>query len=123
MIYTATCIMFWMRAYPIRGEVGGGWALEFESLGYVEWHRADRRVPFGAQRLQPLTWQIGTTTIHICRTQQYAPFRDYEFGYCAITDCVHQLFKKSNQFLFYCRGCSVDEDSINANYSNICKTN
>ncbi len=31
--------MFWMHAYPLRGEVGGGWALEFESfLGPVKWH-------------------------------------------------------------------------------------
>ncbi len=51
MIYTAPCIMFWMRAYPLGGEVGGGWALEFESfLGPVKWHRADRRVPFGAPK-------------------------------------------------------------------------
>ncbi len=28
MIYTAPCIMFWMCAYPLRGEVGGRWALE-----------------------------------------------------------------------------------------------
>jgi hypothetical protein len=41
--------MFWMRAYPLCGEVGGGWALEFSSfLGPVKWERADRRVPFGA---------------------------------------------------------------------------
>jgi hypothetical protein len=53
MIYTATCIMFWMRANPLRWEVGGGWALEFESfLGPVKLHRADRRVPFGAQETQ-----------------------------------------------------------------------
>ncbi len=26
MIYTALCIMFWMRAYPLLGQVGGGWA-------------------------------------------------------------------------------------------------
>ncbi len=32
MIYKALCIMFWMRAYPLRGEVGGGWALEFPSF-------------------------------------------------------------------------------------------
>ncbi len=32
MIYTAPCIMLWMRAYPLRGEVGGGWALEFSSF-------------------------------------------------------------------------------------------
>ena len=49
MIYTASCIMFWMCAYSLRGQVGGDWALEFESfLGPVKWHRADRRVPFGA---------------------------------------------------------------------------
>jgi hypothetical protein len=43
--------MFWMRAYPLLGQVGAGWALEFESfLGRVKWHRADRRVPFGAQK-------------------------------------------------------------------------
>jgi hypothetical protein len=51
MDYTAPCIMFWMRAYPLRGQVGGGWALEIESLlGPVKWHRADARVPFGAQK-------------------------------------------------------------------------
>jgi hypothetical protein len=55
MIYTHTapCIMFWMRVYPLRGQVGGGWALEFESfLSPVKWHQADRRVPFGAQKLK-----------------------------------------------------------------------
>ncbi len=47
MIYTAPCILFWMRAYPSRGQVGGGWALEIESfLGPGKWHRADRREPF-----------------------------------------------------------------------------
>jgi hypothetical protein len=25
MNYKALCIMFWMRAYPLLGEVGGGW--------------------------------------------------------------------------------------------------
>jgi hypothetical protein len=51
MIYTAPCIMFWMRAYPLQGQVGGGWALEFESfLGPVKWHQADRQVPFVAQK-------------------------------------------------------------------------
>jgi hypothetical protein len=40
-----------MRAYPLLGQVGGDWALEFESfLGPVKWHRADRRVPFGAEK-------------------------------------------------------------------------
>ncbi len=47
VFYIAPCIMFWMGAYTLRGEVGGGWALEFPSfLGPVKWERADRRVPF-----------------------------------------------------------------------------
>ncbi len=30
--------MFWMRAYPLLWEVGGGWALEFPSfLDPVKW--------------------------------------------------------------------------------------
>jgi hypothetical protein len=43
--------MFSMRADTLCGQVGGGWAQEIESiLGPVKWHRADRRVPFGAQK-------------------------------------------------------------------------
>jgi hypothetical protein len=38
MIYTAAGIMFWMLAYPLRREVGGGWTLEFLSfMGPVKW--------------------------------------------------------------------------------------
>jgi hypothetical protein len=33
-----------MRANPLRGQVGGGWAP-------VKWYRAVRRVPFGAQKV------------------------------------------------------------------------
>ncbi len=43
--------MFWMRAYPLRGEVGGGLGpgiLEF--LGPVKWHPAGRLVRFGTQK-------------------------------------------------------------------------
>jgi hypothetical protein len=38
MIYTALCVMFWMRAYPLQvGQVGRGWALDIESfLGPVK---------------------------------------------------------------------------------------
>ncbi len=51
MIYKVPCVMFLMRADPLRGQVGGGWALEIECfLGPVKWHRADRRVPVGAQK-------------------------------------------------------------------------
>jgi hypothetical protein len=61
MIYTAFCIMFWMRAYPLRGQVGEGLALEFESfLGLVKRHQADRRVPFEAQKTRSvLMLEIG----------------------------------------------------------------
>jgi hypothetical protein len=51
MIYTAPCVMFLMRAVPLRGQVGGDWVLEIETFfGTVKWHRAVRRVPFGAQK-------------------------------------------------------------------------
>ncbi len=51
MIYTAPCVMFLMCADTLRGQVGGGWALDIESfLGPVKWHWADRRVPFWAQK-------------------------------------------------------------------------
>jgi hypothetical protein len=63
MIYTAPCIMFWMRAYPLLGQVEGGWALELESfLGHVKWHRADRRVPFGTQKSRDFQ---GSTPSHL----------------------------------------------------------
>jgi hypothetical protein len=43
--------MFLMHADTLRGQVEEGWALEMESfLGPVKWNRADRRVPFGAQK-------------------------------------------------------------------------
>jgi hypothetical protein len=43
--------MFWMRADPLRGQVGEGLALEIETfLGPVRWHRVVRRVPFWAQK-------------------------------------------------------------------------
>ncbi len=51
--------MFWMRAYPLLGQVGGGWALGLESfLGPMKWHRDDRRGSFGAQKLG-VGWQCG----------------------------------------------------------------
>ncbi len=45
-----------MRANPLRGQVGGGWALERgnrDFFGPVKWHRSVRRVPFGAQKSHP----------------------------------------------------------------------
>jgi hypothetical protein len=49
MIYTAPYVMLLMRATPLRGQVGGGWALEIDTfLGPVKWHRAIRQVLVGA---------------------------------------------------------------------------
>jgi hypothetical protein len=64
MIYTVRCVMFLMRPAPLqRRQVGGGWALEIESfLGPVKWHRAHRRVPFGAQKTQDFQ---GPTPSHL----------------------------------------------------------
>jgi hypothetical protein len=63
MIYTAPCLMFLMRADTLRGQVGGGWALEISSfLGPVKWHRADRRVPFS---------HLGPKKLEISRAQPH----------------------------------------------------
>jgi hypothetical protein len=76
MIYTAPCIMFWMRAYPLRGQVGEGWALELENfLGPVKWHRDDRRVPFGAQKTRDIQ---GPTPSHL------------PHGYARIQNIMHR---------------------------------
>jgi hypothetical protein len=53
MIYTAPCVKLAFDAGSIHylGKWDGGWALEIETfLGPVKWHRADRRVHFGAQK-------------------------------------------------------------------------
>ncbi len=52
MKYTAPYVMFFMPANPLRGQVGGGRALEIETfLGPVKWHGSlYRRVPFGAEK-------------------------------------------------------------------------
>jgi hypothetical protein len=53
MIYTASCVMLLVRAASLRGQVGGSWALDIETfLGPLKLHRADRRMPFGAQKSQ-----------------------------------------------------------------------
>jgi hypothetical protein len=54
MTYMAPYIMLLMWVNPLREQVGGGLALEIETfLGPVIWHRAVRRVPFGAEKKAP----------------------------------------------------------------------
>jgi hypothetical protein len=47
MIFTAPYVMLLMMANPLRGQVGGGWALEIETsfLDPVKCHQAVMRVP------------------------------------------------------------------------------
>jgi hypothetical protein len=53
--------MFLMRADPLRKQEGGGWALEIESfLSPGKWHRAERRVPFGAQTTRDFQGPTGS---------------------------------------------------------------
>jgi hypothetical protein len=51
MIYTAPCVMLLMRAASITWTSGRGLVPgNREFLGPVKWHRADRRVLFGAKK-------------------------------------------------------------------------
>jgi hypothetical protein len=45
--------MFWMRAYPLLGEVGGGWTLEFPSFFGPQMELAYQLVPISrGQKIQ-----------------------------------------------------------------------
>jgi hypothetical protein len=46
MVYTALWIMFWMPAFPLLGQVGGGWALEFLSFWAPNGTRLSARCHF-----------------------------------------------------------------------------
>jgi hypothetical protein len=62
MIFTAPYVLLLMRENPLRGQVGGGWALEIETiLGPVKRCRAFRRVPFGTQK----SLDLGPTPSHL----------------------------------------------------------
>jgi hypothetical protein len=60
MIYTSLCVMFLMRADTLRGQVGGGWALEISSFLGPKWHSPVSSMPFhraqklSISRAQPL---------------------------------------------------------------------
>ena len=63
MIYTALCIMFWMRAYPLLGQVGGCWALKFLSFLGPKWHSPIGAIPF--HRAQKTLQFQGPTPSHL----------------------------------------------------------
>jgi hypothetical protein len=53
MIYTTLCIMFWMRAYTLLGQVGGGWAQEILSFLGPKWHSTIGSMPFHRDQKTP----------------------------------------------------------------------
>jgi hypothetical protein len=63
MIYTALCIMFWMRPYPLLGQVGGSWALKFSSFLGPKWHSPIGSIPF--HRAQKTLEFHGPTLSHL----------------------------------------------------------
>jgi len=64
-----------MRAYPLRGEVGGGWALEFPIiLSPVKWERADRQSRNGE-------WADWIYCDSFVKNQLYAMFSRYILGF------------------------------------------
>ncbi len=88
MIYTTSYLMFWMRADPLRGQVGGYWALEIETfLDPVKWHWAVRRVP-----LLYVTGQYEKDRLHL---QIYSPLC-LQFTTCthdtSTTSCKYSVF-------------------------------
>ncbi len=78
MIYTAPCVMLFIR------QGGGGLALEIESfLGPVKWQLADGRVPFEAQKtlrcIGGFVPHADDNHIGPCRVQQQRGSRDHQY--------------------------------------------
>ena len=90
MIYTAPCIMFWMRAYPLLGQVGGGWALEFETfwalcngielIGKCHW---------GPKKLDHLFQRVCLDENELLLTQVPLQHDSYEDWACSIYSAKH----------------------------------
>jgi hypothetical protein len=67
MIYAAPYVIFWMRAYPLRGEVGGGWALEFPSfLGPVNGNEPIRESDIWAQNTRVFLFGLASKKNALC---------------------------------------------------------
>jgi hypothetical protein len=92
-LYGPVCtVMFLMRADPLRGQAGGGWALEIDTfLGPVKWHRAVWRVPFGAQKSRCVLRKNSFHKLH--RLKHYF-----------LSTSVGETCKYSMQFFLYFSG-------------------
>jgi hypothetical protein len=95
---TAPCIMFLMRADTIRGQVGGVWAPEMESfLDPAKRHRADRRVPFGAQS-PPTCAENRSQSSHFSQHSVFVPILNNKLGKEISTLCYFFLFTADAAF-------------------------
>ncbi len=63
MIYTSLYVMILMRADPLLGQVGEGWALEISSFLGPKWHLPNGSIPF--QRAQKTLDFQGPTPSHL----------------------------------------------------------
>jgi hypothetical protein len=54
--------MFWICAYPLLGEVGGGWTLEFFSFLGPKWHSPIGLMPFHRAQLLNSRAQLPPTS-------------------------------------------------------------
>ncbi len=59
--------MFWMRAHPLLEQVGGGWALEFESF----WALWNGIKPIGECRLGPKNSKSLKEQLAILKTKRF----------------------------------------------------
>jgi hypothetical protein len=46
LIDTAVYVVLLMRANPLRGQVGGGWAVEMSTFFGSKWHSPNGSMPF-----------------------------------------------------------------------------
>ncbi len=77
MIYTALCIIFWMCAYPLLWQMGGGWALEISSFLGPKWDSPIGPMPF--YRAQKTLDNQGPT-LPACPRDGYARIQNIMHG-------------------------------------------
>ncbi len=88
MIYAAMCIIFWMRAFPLLGQVGGGWALKFLILG-PKWHSPIGLIPFHRAQ-KTLNFQVPTPS-HLPSSWICSNAKHYPRG-CINHRCINSYY-------------------------------
>jgi hypothetical protein len=66
--------MFWLHADPLRGQVGGGWALEIETfLGPVKWLMMLSECHLGPKKVEMSRAQV--MDLHASKTLRTWPYK------------------------------------------------